>query len=65
MKNKRAATVMWGLLLVILSIITLIISITNIIGIDLPDTLRRILGILDLVALPVMIFFFVKRFGKE
>ena len=62
MKNKRAAAT---ILLWAITLLVLVQCITGTIGIVLPDALKIILGILDLVALPVMIFCFVQRFRRE
>jgi hypothetical protein len=56
----------WVISLLVISICTLIISITNIIGADLPDMLKRILGVAELVALPVLSYTSVKMFtGRD
>ena len=52
--------VMWSVSLLIISIVTLIIAFSNIFAIELPDVLKRLLGVIDLVALPVLIYTSVK-----
>ena len=44
----------------IISCITIVITACNLISIDLPDIATRILGIIDLLAIPVLIFASVK-----
>lgn len=61
MKNVKP-TKAWAILLLVISICTLIISISSIIGADLPDMLKRILGVAELVALPVLAYTSVKMF---
>ena len=61
MKNVKP-TKAWVISLLVISICTLIISITNIIGADIPDMLKRILGVAGLVSLPVLVYTSVKMF---
>lgn len=61
MKNVKP-TKAWVISLLVISICTLIISITNIIGADIPDMLKRILGVAELVSLPVLAYTSVKLF---
>ena len=61
MKNVKP-TKAWTISLLVISICTLIISITNIIGADIPDMLKRILGVAELVSLPVLAYTSVKMF---
>lgn len=65
MKNVKP-TKAWGISLLVIGICTLIISITNIIGADIPDMLKRILGVAELVSLPVLAYTSVKMFtGRD
>ena len=61
MKNVKP-TKAWAISLLVISICSLIINITNIIGADLPDMLKRILGVAGLVSLPVLVYTSVKMF---
>ena len=61
MKNVKP-TKAWVISLLVISICTLIISITNIIGAYIPDMLKRILGVAELVSLPVLAYTSVKMF---
>lgn len=54
----------WCISLLIISAVTLTISISNIVGAELPDAVTRILGIVDILALPVLTFTSIKRFKK-
>lgn len=58
MMNKPS--IMWSVSLLVISMVTIVISITNIFGIELPNVLRILLGVIDLVALPVLIYTSVK-----
>ena len=53
-------SVMWSVSLLVISIITLVIAFSNIFGIELPNVLIILLGVIDLVALPVLIYTSVK-----
>ena len=64
MKNKKLLFV-WSISLLVIAGLTLVTSITNIIGISLPDTVVRIIGILDLIALPVLAFTTVRMFIEK
>lgn len=59
MKSVKPAKA-WVISLLVISICTLIIGITSIIGADLPDMLKRILGVAELVSLPVLAYTSVK-----
>ena len=61
MKNIN---VFWSLSLLIISVCTIILAGSNIIGIELNDVLTRVLGILDLVCLPVFVFTTIKKIKK-
>lgn len=63
MKTKN--DLMWSISLVIIGIATIILSGSNIIGIDLPDVVVRIIGIIDLMALPVLAYTTVKKVKKD
>ncbi len=51
---------LWGISLLIISCISLIIGICNLVSADLPDILKRILGIAILLDLPVFVYASVK-----
>ncbi len=51
----------WAISLMVIGICSLVISVSNVIGIELPDLLARILGIIELVALPVLAFTSIKK----
>ena len=49
----------------VIGIATIILSGSNIIGIELPDIIVRIIGVIDLLALPVLAYTTVKKFKKD
>lgn len=63
--NSRKTNVMWSISLLAIGIATIILAGTNILGIELSDVIVRILGIIDLVALPVLAFTTVKKFRTD
>lgn len=63
MKTKK--DLLWGISLIIIGIATFILAGSNIIGIMLPDVVVRIIGIIDLIALPFLIYTTVKKTKKN
>ena len=63
MKNKN--DLMWGFSLLIIGVATVILAGSNIIGIELPDIAVRIIGIVDLIALPVLAYTTVRKIKKD
>lgn len=63
--KKNKLLIVWSISLLVISGLTLVTSITNIIGISLPDAAVRIIGILDLIALPVLAFTTVRMFSEK
>ena len=52
--------VLWGVSILTIGVITLIISFSNIFGVELPDVLKIVLGVIDLVALFVLVYTSIK-----
>ena len=63
--KKSKLLIVWSISLMVIAGLTLVTSITNIIGISLSDTAVRIIGILDLIALPVLAFTTVRIFIEK
>ena len=61
--NKKP--VMWSVSLLTISIVTLILAFSNIFGIELPNVLKILLGIIDLVVLPILVYTSVKAKKTE
>lgn len=59
--DKKKINLMWSISLLLIAVITLVITGARIIGIELPDMLLRILGGMDLLALPVLAFSSVRK----
>ncbi len=52
---------MWCLSLIVISVITVIWTVCNIMGIKLSDTVIRIMGVLDICAIPVLVYTSIKK----
>lgn len=63
--DKKKIDLMWGISLMTISVVTLIWSIAGIIGAQIPDAAARILGIIDLIALPFLAYSSVKKLKKN
>ena len=55
MDNKRNKT-MWGISLFIIGIATIINAFSSLLGIELPDILVRLMGVIKIVALPLLVY---------
>lgn len=62
---KKKSEIMWSISLITIGIATIILAGTNIVGIDLPDMLVRLFGIVDLVALPILVYSTIKKVKKD
>ena len=51
---------LWTLSLLVICCITIIWTVCKFAGIDLPDSVVRIMGILDLCAIPVLVYTTIK-----
>ena len=64
MKSK-IINIMWSISLIIIGIATIILAGANIVSIELPDIAVRVLGVIDLVSLPVLFFSTVKKVKSQ
>ena len=55
----------WGICLIIIGLGALIISLSNVFDLDIPDSVKRPIGIVDLITLPVLAFTTVKKVQKS
>lgn len=65
MKKKNDLMLGFSLLIIVALAATVILAGSKIIGIELPDIAVRIIGILDLIALPVLAYTTVKKLKKD
>ena len=63
--KQRKVTKLWGISLLVISICSLILSISSMIEVELPDVLKIVIGILDIIALPILVYTTVKKFREE
>lgn len=59
MKNK--IDLIWVISLIVIGISAILLAVSNIIGLTLPDIAIRMIGVLDIIALPVLIVATVKK----
>ena len=59
--NSKVINTMWSFSLMAISIATIILAGANIVGIELPDIIVRVLSVIDFVSLPVLVFSTVKN----
>ena len=62
---RNTNDLIWGCSLLVIGIVTLILAGSGMIGIDLPDVAVRILGIIDLAAIPFLAYSSVRKFRKD
>ena len=62
---KRKIDYAWCISSIVVGIATVILNGSNIVGIDLPDWLTRSMGIIDLVAVFVLIFTTIRKAIKK
>lgn len=61
---KKKNDLIWGFSLIIIGAAIIILAGSNVIGLKLPDIAVRIIGIVDLVALPVLAYTSVRKVRK-
>lgn len=57
-------TRLWRLSLITISVITVIWAVCNLVNIELPDVIVRIMGVLDICAIPVLVYTSIKKRDK-
>lgn len=57
---EKKLRLLWSVSLLLISCITITSAGCNIFSIELPDLVKRIMGVLDLLAIPVLIFSSIK-----
>ena len=62
---KKRNDLLWSISLLVIGLATIILTGLNIIGIDVPDIVVIIIGVIDLLALPVLAYTTVKKFKKD
>ena len=57
-------TRLWSLSLITISVITVIWAVCNLVNIELPDVIVRIMAVLDICAIPVLVYTSIKKRDK-
>lgn len=61
----KSTNLLWSFSLVVLGICTIILAGTNLLSIELPDFITRVVGLIDLVALPILGYTTVKKLKNK
>ncbi len=64
MVEMKKIDMMWGISLLVIGVATMILMGARIAGIELPDVVVVMMGILELAALPVLAFSTVKKMAN-
>ena len=62
---KKKNVLIWSISLMLIGIATFILAGANVAEIELPDVVVRILGIIDLIALPFLAYSTVKKVKRD
>lgn len=62
---KKKNDLVWSLSLMVIGVVTFILAGSNIVGIELPDVAVRVLGIIDLIAIPFLALSTMKKIKKD
>ena len=62
---KKKNNLIWSISLIVIGIATLILVVPKMIGLNLPDIAIRIIGVVDLIAIPVLAYTTVKKVKKD
>ena len=62
---NKTNTRLWGLSLIVISVIAFILAVCNMAEIELPDVVVRIMGVLDICAIPVLAYTSIKNIMKR
>ena len=62
--KKKNTRLWWGLSLFLNSVIAVILAVCNIAAIDLPDVAVRIMGVMEICAIPVLVYTSIKIFSS-
>lgn len=63
--SRKSVDRIWVISLLLIGMSTLVLAGANVVGIVLGDVVTRILGIIDLVALPVLLFTTVRKLKAQ
>ena len=57
---EKKVRILWSVSLLIISCVSLIIAVSNMASLELPDIAKRVLGIIDLLSIPVLVYSSIK-----
>ena len=57
---EKRVGILWRVSLLFIACVTLIIAVSNMASLELPDIAKRILGIIDLLSIPVLVYSSIK-----
>lgn len=65
-KNKeKKGNLMWSISLMVIGVSAIILNGSNLLNIELPDIMTRIIGITELIVLPFFVYSTIKKFKKD
>ena len=53
---EKKNRILWSVSLLIICCVSLIIAVSNMASLELPDIAKRVLGIIDLLSIPVLVY---------
>ena len=56
MKPEKLLTLLWSLSLMAVGLCSLVLSVSNLFSFPLPDLITRVIGIVNLVSLPLLVY---------
>ena len=62
---NKINTRLWGLSLIVISVIAVVLAVCNMVEIELPDAAVRIMGVLDICAILVFVYTSIKNIMKR
>ena len=57
---EKKIRILWSVSLLIITCVSLIIAVSNMASLELPDIAKRVLGIVDLLSIPVLVYSSIK-----
>ena len=57
---EKRVRILWRVSLLIIACVSLIIAVSNMASLELPDIAKRVLGIIDLLSIPVLVYSSIK-----
>ena len=57
---EKKVRILWSVSLLIIGCVSFIIAVSNMASFDLPDIAKRVLGIIDLLSIPVLVYSSIK-----